>query len=298
MTYKSGFVGLLGLPNVGKSTLINRIIGSRVSIVTPVPQTTRNLIRGVYSRSRGQIIFVDTPGFHRDKHKHKFNKHLNAIIDNMIADVDVILLILSGRHTHNQLLLKQLQRASCPVVLVGNKRDILGKGLDALLKAHKPLFPFAAVHAISARTGYGVPDLIERLFSLLPQGPQYFPADFTSDRSDVFHIAELIRAQLFLRLKKEMPHKVAVVVEHLSMAKDRKKTLIMASIWVEKKNEKPIIIGKKGAFLKAVGSAAREQIEQRLQCPVFLSLFVKIKKDWRNDPKLYETIENQSPDFY
>ncbi len=279
----SGFVSLVGRPNVGKSTLLNFILGEKVAIVSPKPQTTRNRILGVYTSSKGQIVFLDTPGIHQPM--HRLNEYMVEVALATLKEVDIITLIIDGSRgitQEDRLALERvfsLEKAK-PVIGVLNKIDIMKpQEIEKSLKELEEQGPFTRVLALSALTGEGVDTLLDTLFSLLPIGPYYYPPDMITDQPEEFWIAEIIREKIFLFTHQEIPYSTAVVVEDLKEKKDI--LVVEAIIYVERPSQKGIIIGQKGQMLKKIGEAAREELERFLGTKVYLNLWVKVKEKWR-----------------
>jgi GTPase len=283
--HRSGFVALAGRPNVGKSTLLNRLIGDKVAIVSSKPQTTRDRLLGILTRPDAQVIFVDLPGLH--KPRHLLGKYMMEQASEALADADVILFMVEAflRPTEEDQLaaefLRQNEKAGRPVVLVLNKVDQLApEQVDERLAAYQALGPFRDTLLISALNGRGCQELLERVLALLPVGPRYYPLDQISDQQDRSIAAELIREQVLAHTFQEVPHGVAVVVEQFKERPDGK-TYIEATIYVERESHKGIVIGQKGQMLKIIGQEARQTIERLLEGPVYLELWVKVRKDWR-----------------
>ncbi|MCC6346003.1 MAG: GTPase Era [Nitrospirales bacterium] len=280
--FRSGYVSLIGRPNVGKSTLLNGILGEKVAIVTPKPQTTRNRLVGVKTLPEAQIVFVDTPGIH--KPQHKLGEWMVREAQASLKEVDVVLFLvepsLPGRgDLHILDMLKGLEK---PVFLVVNKIDTLRKPeLLPVIDAYGKLYPFREVIPVSALNGDGVEVLLAALLRNLPEGPRYYPDDIVTDQMERFMVAEIIREKLMQQTEEEVPHSVATEVVQWSEREDGV-VLIQANIYVEREGQKGIIIGKEGARLKAVGTSARREAEDLLGTKVFLELWVKVKKDWRS----------------
>ena len=283
--FKSGFVTLVGRPNVGKSTLMNRIIGQKIAITSNKPQTTRNRIQTVYHDDRGQIVFLDTPGIH--KAKNKLGEFMVNASYNTDKEVDLVLWLLEATTYIGQgerHIAQELKKSSAPVILVMNKIDKVRK--DELLEcmnAYKDILDFAEMVPVSAQNGENVDDLIETMFSYLEEGPQFYDEDTITDQPVRQIVAELIREKALRLLQDEIPHGIAVSID--SMKERPGKNLfydIDATIVCERDSHKGIIIGKQGAMLKRIGTAARKEIEDFLEAKVNLKLWVKVKKDWRD----------------
>ena len=283
--FKSGFVTLVGRPNVGKSTLMNRIIGQKIAITSNKPQTTRNRIQTVYHDDRGQIVFLDTPGIH--KAKNKLGEFMVNAAESTFKEVDLVLWLVEATTYIGQgerHIAQELKKSSAPVILVMNKIDKVRK--DELLEcmnAYKDILDFAEMVPVSAQNGENVDDLIETMFSYLEEGPQFYDEDTITDQPVRQIVAELIREKALRLLQDEIPHGIAVSID--SMKERPGKNLfydIDATIVCERDSHKGIIIGKQGAMLKRIGTAARKEIEDFLEAKVNLKLLVKVKKDWRD----------------
>jgi GTP-binding protein Era len=281
--FKSGFAAIIGRPNVGKSTLLNEVIGQKIAIMSDKPQTTRNRIQGVYTTDDAQIVFLDTPGIH--KPKTKLGSHLNQVAESALNEVDVILMMVdaeSGIGRGDRYIIEQLKRVTTPVILVINKIDkVAPETLLPLIDQYKDLHDFAEIIPISALRGEHVDTLLKEVIERLGEGPQYYPADQVTDFPEQFICAELIREKILHLTEEEVPHSVAVYVESMK-AQDNGVVHISAVILVERDSQKGIIIGKNGSMLKKIGQTARQDIERLLGSRIFLELWVKVKKDWRN----------------
>ncbi len=293
--FKSGFVTLIGRPNVGKSTLMNNLIGQKIAITSSKPQTTRNRIQTVYTDEVGQIIFLDTPGIH--KAQNKLGEYMDSVAERTLSEVDVVLWLVEPTTfigKGEQHIAKLLEAAKTPVILVVNKIDTVEKGeLLPVIDKYKDIVNFKACIPVSAVTGENKEDLLKTVFDLLPEGPMYYDEDVVTDQAERQITAELIREQTLRRLKDEVPHGVAVMIESMKEEKDtsvrhsHKNIMnIEATIFCERDSHKGIIIGKKGAMLKEIGTNARHQISDLLGMKVNLNLWVKVKKDWRNSDSL------------
>jgi len=284
MITKTGIFSVVGRPNAGKSTLTNALCGSKVAIVSDKPQTTRTRITGVVNKDDCQMIFLDTPGLH--KPKTRLGDYMVKVITDTVTDVDTVLLMVepvARIGIPEQMLLDKIKEYDLPAVLVINKIDTVEKEtLLAVIAAYTEAHAFDAVVPISAKTGDGVDLLLEELQKMCFESPQLFPDDMISDQPERQLIAEIIREKLLQNLDKEVPHGIAVEIE--LMKEENGVEHISAVIYCERKSHKGIIIGKNGAMLKKVGAAARPEIEELLDCKVFLQLWVKIKEDWRNNP--------------
>ncbi len=288
--FRSGYVSITGRPNVGKSTLLNSILGEKIAIVTPKPQTTRNRIIGIKNFPGAQIIFIDTPGIH--KPKHKLGETMVKTALEAFREVDVILFMVEphdpGRG--DRFIIELLKRVQSPVILLINKIDIVKKSdLLPLIDHIKELYPFKEIIPISALTGNGIEILMNRIHDYLPYGPKYYPDEIITDQLERFMVSEIIREKITEMTEEEVPHSVAVEVAEW---KEREDGLISirSIIYVEREGQKGIIIGKRGSMLKSVGTAARIDMEKLLNTKVFLELWVKVKKDWRDDKKTLEEL--------
>ncbi len=293
--FKSGFVTLIGRPNVGKSTLMNNLIGQKIAITSSKPQTTRNRIQTVYTDETGQIIFLDTPGIH--KAQNKLGEYMDSVAERTLSEVDVVLWLVEPTTfigKGEQHIAELLSATKTPVILVVNKIDTVEKGeLLPVIDKYKDIVNFKACVPVSAATGENKEDLLDTVFDLLPEGPMYYDEDVVTDQAERQITAELIREQALRRLKDEVPHGVAVVIDSMKEEKDtsvrhsHKNIMnIEATIFCERDSHKGIIIGKKGAMLKEIGTNARHQISDLLGMKVNLNLWVKVKKDWRNSDSL------------
>lgn len=287
--FRSGFVALLGRPNVGKSTLMNTLIGSKAAIISDKPQTTRNQIRGILTADSYQLIFLDTPGVH--KPRHKLGEKMVSLALRTLQEVDVILFLVdaaAGPGRGDEYIIGELQDIKTPVILVANKADAAGAGKTQEMIAHYCTFyPFAAALWLSALTGANKEQLLSQVLRFIPEGPLYYPADMVTDQPERFIVAELIREKTLRLTREEIPHAVAVEITELSKRPDRELIDIHANIYVEKDSQKGIVIGKNGSMLKEIGRLAREDIEGLLGSTVFLQLWVKVKPDWRNKEGLW-----------
>jgi len=282
--HKSGFVALIGRPNVGKSTLMNHIIGQKVAIMSDKPQTTRNQIRGVYTDERGQIIFLDTPGIH--KPKSKLGEYLVKTAQNALEEVDLVLFLVDaseGLGPGDRYIIEHLKGIKTPVFLVINKIDqVHPDDLLPLIDQYRQLHDFAEFVPISALQGNNTSMLVRLIFERLPEGPAYYPADQVTDHPERFIVGELIREKVLFLTREEVPHSVAVIVEEMKQ-RENGAVYVRATIYTERDSQKGILIGKRGSMLKEVGRLAREEIERLFGSKVFLDLWVKVKKDWRNE---------------
>ena len=290
---RSGFVALAGRPNVGKSTLVNAIVGRKVAIVSDKPQTTRRAIRGVATvPGRHQLVLTDLPGVQRPR--DALTERMQRRVESELADSDAALMILNGDQgvggPGDRFIAEALGRAKVPVVVAVNKLDRLDHTRTVVaLQAAADLGLDAEVFPISARTGKGVQTLVDHLAGLLPEGPFYFPEDDASDQSEHVMLAELVREQVLRRTRQEVPHAVEVQVEEIEEADDGLVT-VRAVMWVETESQKGILIGKGGAMIKAIGTASRKEIERELAARVHLELSVRVRRSWRADDALLDRL--------
>lgn len=283
--FKAGFVALVGRPNAGKSTLLNRLLGEKIAIVSNRPQTTRNRIGGIKNHPRGQIIFWDTPGIHRSR--SKFNQMMVHTALATYQEVDVVCWLIEAErpeNEENEFLLQTLHSVSRPVFLVINKIDLIPKSqLLPIIESYARRRPFERILPISALRGDGVEALFEELIPFLPEGPQLYPDDMVTDLPERFLAAELIREKVFRLTREEIPYATAVEIEEFKDLEERNLLRIKATIWVEKDSQKAIVIGEKGRMLKEIGRSAREEIEALWGKKVFLELWVGVDKNWRQN---------------
>lgn len=301
---KSGFVTLIGRPNVGKSTLMNHLIGQKIAITSNKPQTTRNKIQTVHTDERGQIIFIDTPGIH--KAKNKLGEYMVNVAERTLREVDVVLWLVEPstfigageRHIGDQ-----LAKIKTPVFLIINKIDKVNKNeILKFIEAYKDILDFAEIIPVSALKGENTKELMDAIFKYLPFGPKYFDEDTITDQPERQIVAELIREKALRNLEEEIPHGVAVSIEQMkerSYGKNQSGDIIdiHATIICERDSHKGIIIGKGGAMLKKIGSQARHEIENLLDCQVNLQLWVKVKKDWRDSDFLLKNYGYNNKDM-
>lgn len=285
MKFKSGFVTIIGRPNVGKSTLMNQIIGEKIAIMSDKPQTTRNKIQSIYTKDHFQIIFLDTPGLH--KPKNKLGEFMVKSAQQTLNEVDVILFVVddtANMGPGDTYILEMLKTVRTPVILVINKIDkIPPDDFERLYHLFADQGIFKEIIGISALQDKNINKLIEKIVDLLPEGPQYFPADMITDQPERVIVGEIIREKLLHYLHDEVPHGVAVEVTVMRKREEKDIVDINATIYCERKSHKGIIIGKNGRKLKGIGKSAREDIERLLGSKVFLELWVKVKEDWRDN---------------
>lgn len=292
MTFKSGFVTIIGRPNVGKSTLINNIVGEKVLIMSDKPQTTRNKIQTIYNGENSQIVFLDTPGIHRPK--NKLGEHMVKSAQDTLSEVDAVVFLVDDSKTigpGDKYILDILKNIKTPVILGINKIDVIDPEDFKMLYDMYTKYDFIDnIVGISAINGTNVDKLIEILIQKLPEGPQYFPSDMITDQPERFIIAEIIREKLLHYLQEEVPHGVAVVVNLIKKREDKDLIDIDATIFCEKKSHKAIIIGKNGRKIKGVGKSSRKEIERLLGSKVYMELWVKVKKDWRDNENILRNL--------
>lgn len=280
--YKSGFVTLIGRPNVGKSTLMNYLIGQKIAITSNKPQTTRNRIQTVLTTEEGQVVFVDTPGIH--KAKNKLGEYMVNVAERTLNEVDVVMWLVEPTTfigAGEQHIASQLKKVQTPVILVINKIDsVKPEEVLASISAYNDLYEFAEIVPVSARNGNNTEELLKVIMKYLPYGPQFYDEDTVTDQPERQIVAEIIREKALHSLNEEIPHGIAVAIDQMKM---RNKVMhIDATIICERDSHKGIIIGKQGNMLKKIGSTARFEIERMLECKVNLKLWVKVKKDWRD----------------
>jgi GTP-binding protein Era len=280
--FRSGFVSIVGRPNVGKSTLLNRILGQKIAITSNKPQTTRNRILGIHNPPGGQILFLDTPGIHRGQ--GRLNKFM---VDQAVAacsGVDLLLFLIEADTPpgkNDDFILEILAAGRVPAILVINKLDrIQHPALLPLMEAYSTRFPFLEILPVSALTGEGIEPLLQAVLRHLPEGPRYYPEDMVTDLPERFIVAEMVREQILRLTREEIPYGVAVVVESFEEKPEKNLVVIQAAIIVERDSHKSIILGKRGAMIRNIGSGARIEIERLLGNRVFLELFVKVEKNW------------------
>jgi GTPase len=297
MSFRSGFVSIIGRPNAGKSTLLNALVGEKVAIVTRKPQTTRNRILGMVNvkgkkgKQAGQIIFIDTPGVH--KPESQLSRRMMQEVHDALEGRDLILLLVDATQkfgTGDQFVLDLIKRSGGSVFLLLNKVDLLHKErLLPLIAEYSKLHDFAEIIPISAQTGHGLDVLLDKVIARLPQGPKYFPADQITDQPERFLTAEIIREKVLNATGQEVPYATAVVVERFE--EGPRLTKISAAIFCEREGQKAILIGKGGEMLKKIGTSARLELEKRLGTKVFLELFVKIVADWRSSKRFIDDLD-------
>ncbi|SFU93529.1 GTPase Era [Alicyclobacillus macrosporangiidus] len=284
--FRSGFAALIGRPNVGKSTLLNALIGQKVAIMSSRPQTTRNRIRGVLTTEAAQVIFIDTPGIHEPR--HRLGKYMVEAAVSTLREVDVVLLVVDAERPatrEDHLVFERLAGLRTPVLLVINKVDLVPKPqLLEVIDRLRTVHPFRHIIPVSAKDGTQLDTLKRLLVAELPEGPKYYPDDMVTDHPERFIIAEYIREKVLHLTREEVPHSVMVDIEQLERREDSNVLYVHAVIYTERESQKAILIGKRGAMLKQIGQLARQELEALFGTRVYLELWVKVKKDWRNQP--------------
>lgn len=283
MEHKSGFVSIIGRPNVGKSTFVNRVIGHKIAIMSDKAQTTRNKIQGVMTEEDAQIIFLDTPGIH--KPKHKLGDYMMRVAKNTLSEIDAIMFMVNvdeGIGRGDEFIMEMLKSVKTPVFLVLNKIDLIHPDkLMPIIEEYQTYMDFTEIVPMSALEGHNVDHFLGVLKSYLPEGPKYYPDDQISDHPEQFVVGELIREKILHLTSEEIPHAIGVNVDRM-VKEDEDRVRIEATIFVERDSQKGIVIGKGGKKLKEVGKRARQDIERLLGSKVYLELWVKVQKDWRN----------------
>ena len=282
--FKSGFISIIGRPNVGKSTFLNRVIGQKIAIMSDKPQTTRNKVQGVLTTNDAQMIFIDTPGIH--KPKHKLGEFMMKIATNTLKEVDFILFMINadeGFGRGDEFIIEKLKGVTTPVFLVINKIDqVEPDQLLPMIEQYQSHYDFEEIVPISALEGNNIERLLDQIKMQLQEGPQYYPADQVTDHPERFIVSELIREKALHLTREEIPHSLAVLIDKMQQRKDQDIIDVMATIIVERDSQKGIVIGKQGKMLKEIGQRARVDIENLLGSKVFLEFWVKVQKDWRN----------------
>lgn len=292
--FKSGFVTIIGRPNVGKSTLLNNVIGEKLSIISNKPQTTRNRIQAILTKEDYQIVFLDTPGIH--KPRHKLGEYMVKVAEDTVREVDAVLMLVTPDEEvgkGDSYIIEQLKavNAGTPVILVINKIDTVKKeAIAKTIESYVKEYDFNEVIPVSAYTGENVDQLMKIIVDKLPEGPKYFPEDMVTDQPEKFLVSEIIREKILRNLDQEIPHGTAVEVVSMKKENDKDLVSIEATIYCEKDSHKSILIGRGGSMLKKIGQSARYDIERLLGNKVFLQLWVKVKKDWRDSPSVLRSL--------
>ena len=290
--FKSGFVTIIGRPNVGKSTLMNNMIGEKISIMSDKPQTTRNKIQTVYTDEEAQIIFLDTPGIH--KPKNHLGEFMNNEVNDALDEMDLVIMITDENSKigpGDEYILEKVRGINSKKILVINKIDKHSKeSMIAISQQFEEYGIFDEILLISALNDIGVKGLINKIKEYLNEGPMYFPEDYLTDRPEKFVVAEIIREKALMYLQDEVPHGIAVEIEKMKERKDKNLIDIRATIICEKKSHKSIVIGENGRKIKGIGKSARKDIEKLLDCQVFLDLWVKVSPDWRDNNNLLKSL--------
>ncbi|MCL1905564.1 MAG: GTPase Era [Clostridiales bacterium] len=288
--FKSGFAALIGRPNAGKSTLLNRLLSAKVAIVSEKPQTTRNQVRGIFNDERMQAVFMDTPGVH--KPRHKLDEHMMRAVTESVLGCDVALFVVDVSEPYGkgeQYIAARLLQIKAPVLLLLNKIDLVEKtSLLPLLAKWQERFCAAEMIPLSAATGENCQLFLDVLYKYLPEGPRYYPEGVLTDQPEQLLLAELVREQVLAFTGQEIPHAAAVTIAAMEERPDNR-LYVEANIYVERESQKGIVIGRQGAMLKKIGTAARQEMERLLACPVYLELRVRTKRDWRNNERLLKS---------
>ena len=285
-SHRSGFVAIVGRPNVGKSTLLNQFLGEKIAIVTPKPQTTRNRITGIRTTPNSQVVFLDTPGIHRTR--SLMNRRMVEIALKTLKEVEGILWLLDAREgirAEDEDIARILEESKVKALILLNKMDLISKGkLLPLMERCAALLPGREIIPISALKGENVALVLELAEKFLPAGPRYYPEGDLTDQTERFVASEIIREKIFLLTREEIPYGTAVTIDEFVEREEKNLIVIKATIHVDRESHKPILIGKKGAMLKEIGIRAREELESLLGCKLYLELFVKVQKGWTQDP--------------
>jgi GTPase len=295
--YRSGFVSIIGRPNVGKSTLLNSMMGQKIAIMSDKPQTTRNKIRAVLTGEKSQIVFMDTPGIH--KPKHRLGEFMMNVAQNTLREVDMVLYVIEangGIGAGDEFILDKLNKVKTPVILVINKVDLVPREtVFELIVKFESKAKFLEIIPISALQKNNLDKLEELIIKYLPEGPQYYPDDMVTDHPERFVVSELIREKVLHNTREEIPHSVAVEIEEMK-ERDNDMVFVKAVIYTERETQKGIIVGKQGSLLKKIGQEARTDIENLLGSKVYLDVWVKVKKDWRNRDSMLRSFGFQTED--
>ena len=286
--FRSGYISIIGRPNVGKSTLLNSLLGEKVAIVSPRPQTTRNRITGIKTTAHAQVVFLDTPGIHHAQ--SLMNRRMVEVALQTLHDVDGVLWLLDARErigAQNERIAELLRGVRTPVFVLLNKIDLVAKGkLLPLMQRCAELLPDKEILPVSGLKGDNLPLLLELIEKNLPQGPRYFPGDEVTDQSERFLAAEIVREKVFLLTREEIPYGVAVTIDEFTEKAEKNLIVIQATIHTERASHKPILIGKQGSMLKEIGVQTRVELEALLGCKIFLELFIRVDKGWTQRPHM------------
>jgi GTP-binding protein Era len=284
--HRSGYVTIVGRPNVGKSTLLNQLLGQKIAIVSPKPQTTRNRIAGIRTTDASQTIFLDTPGIHRAR--SLINRRMVDVALNTLTEVDGILWLVDARdglRKDDEEIAERLQPLRATIIVLLNKIDLIAKGkLLPLIERCAQLLPGREIIPISAMKGDGVELVLDRIEKLLPEGPRYYTEGEVTDQTERFLAAEIVREKVFIHTREEIPYGTAVTIDEFTEKLEKNLVVVKATIHVERETHKPILIGKRGSMLKEIGTEAREELEKILGCKVFLELFIRVDPGWTQDP--------------
>nr|WP_068128272.1 GTPase Era [Nosocomiicoccus ampullae] len=298
-TFKSGFITIVGRPNVGKSTFMNHVLGQKVAIMSDKPQTTRNKIQGVYTTETAQMIFIDTPGIH--KPKHQLGEHMMRVAKRTLRETEVILFVVNATEKKgpgDEFVINMIKDTNTPVILVINKIDLIHPDeLPEIIERYTTDFEFSDVVPISALQGTNTGQLLDVIESHLEEGPMYYPKDRITDHPEHFIVSELIREKILLLTDQEIPHSIGVEVTKMKRENDGEKVKVEATIYVERDSQKGMVIGKGGKMLKRVGTLARKDIEALLGDKVYLELWVKVQKDWRNKPQFIRSLGYKDEEY-
>ncbi len=290
--FKSGYVAIIGKPNVGKSTILNYLVGEKIAIVTEKPETTRDKILGILTRPDAQIIFVDTPGIHRPR--NLLGVHMTRLAKESLLEVDLIVFILditSGITNEDRIIFNHLRDAGKPAILLINKIDLVSKSLALpLIEEASKIYDFKEIIPTSATKGANMDVLLMKIIEYLPQGPKYFSEEQLTDKTERFLVGEMVREKALELTREEIPHSIAVLVEEFKERPKKKLIYIRATIFVEKNSQKKIVVGHKGQMLKNIGESARKDIEGFLKMRIYLDLWVKVYENWRKDPQALKVL--------
>jgi len=286
--FRSGYISIIGRPNVGKSTLLNSLLGEKVAIVSPRPQTTRNRITGIKTTAHAQVVFLDTPGIHHAQ--SLMNRRMVEVALQTLHEVDGVLWLLDARErigAQNERIAELLRGVRTPVFVLLNKIDLVAKGkLLPLMQRCAELLPEKEILPVSGLKGDNLPLLLELIEKNLPEGPRYFPGDEVTDQSERFLAAEIVREKVFLLTREEIPYGVAVTIDEFTEKAEKNLIVIQATIHTERASHKPILIGKQGSMLKEIGVQTRAELEALLGCKIFLELFIRVDKGWTQRPHM------------